>query len=206
MWKHTLPAGIYIDNLAFDWDADRLYSVAFNPTDRSARLVEYEGTSGNVTILMDLTQDIRGGFIFGGAVSVCPSTKKLFIGVDAQAGFEDYALEIDLKQNPPRVVAGERLVFPVPSSLRAYCNATALVALLGTTIQSDSEDRETALIGDVLAAGREGLFVPVARGDLPGFTQRGETALFLNGMAAEFQGGAWEGSAAVVCECCAPSH
>jgi len=188
VWKHTLPAGLYIDNLVFDYEADILYSVAFNPVGRTANLVSYDGKTGNVTILLDLARDLNGGFIYGGAISMCPSTKQMYIGVDAQTGFDDYVLVVDLKANPPRVVGGERLVFPITSTLRAFCNATALVNLFGVTVQADSIDRETALVGDVFQAGREGLFVPAVRGDLPTFTQRGEVPLFLTGLAAEFAG------------------
>jgi len=41
---------------------------------------------------------------------------------------------------------------------------------------------QTALVGDLVAEGREGLFVPVGRGDLPTFTQRGDIPVFMNGM------------------------
>ena len=48
--------------------------------------------------------------------------------------------------------------------------------------------RETLLLGNIVAAGREGLFLPVARGDLPTFQQRNEVPLFLTGMFSEFAG------------------
>jgi len=43
------------------------------------------------------------------------------------------------------------------------------------------------VLGDI-QHGEEGLFYPIANGDLPTFSQRGETALFLNGMMSEFGG------------------
>ena len=52
------------------------------------------------------------------------------------------------------------------------------------TIQADSADRETAMIGDFNFAGREGLFVPLVKGDLPSFSDRGEVPAFLNGLYA----------------------
>ena len=61
--------------------------------------------------------------------------------------------------------------------------------LLANTIQSDSASRETMLIGNVIETDdKAGLFVPVARGDLPAYNARGQEALFLNGMFAEFNG------------------
>jgi len=76
----------------------------------------------------------------------------------------------------------------VPTALKAFCNATSLKALLGDTIQADSEERETLLIGDIVTQGHEGLFVPVAQGDLPTFEQRNFVPLFLNGMMSEYAG------------------
>ena len=74
VFRHELPAGIYIDNLQFDYYEDRLFSVAFTPgnggTPGKGLLVEYEGTSGNVTILADITPALRGGFLFAGALSI----------------------------------------------------------------------------------------------------------------------------------------
>lgn len=74
VFRHELPAGIYIDNLQFDYLQDRLFSVAFTPpngpTPGRALLVEYEGTSGNVTILADVSPALRGGFVFAGAFSI----------------------------------------------------------------------------------------------------------------------------------------
>lgn len=32
MFKHTVPTGIYLDNLVLDYNADVVYSVAFDPT------------------------------------------------------------------------------------------------------------------------------------------------------------------------------
>lgn len=86
-------------------------------------------------------------------------------------------------------VGGKPLLFPVPSSLLAACSATGqLEGLYGTTIQADAFDREKVMIGDINFQGREGLFVPVVRGDLPTFTQRGDIPLFLGNLNAFFQG------------------
>jgi len=148
--------------------------------------VEYEGTSGNVTILADLSQELRNGFVFGGAFSICPTDKTMFMGVDARDGeFNDFIVELEYA-NGVRPVGAKPLLFPITSSVRAFCSNRSLEAIFGSTIQADSDDRETALLGDFNLGLREGLFVPVVRGDLPTFTQRGNTALFMNGMFSEF--------------------
>lgn len=54
------------------------------------------------------------------------------------------------------------------------------------------EDRETALIGDIVLTdgpNRAGLFVPIAKGDIPNRDARGfQEALFMSGGGAEFGG------------------
>jgi len=191
LFKHQIPAGIFVDNMAYDYIHEELWSVAFNPQANppTAALVSWSPTIGNATSITDISQSLRGGFIFPGAFSMCPSTRRIYVGIDSQnGGFLDRVAEYDVSVTPPRLVGEAPLLFPVPSSYRAFCNATSLVALIGTTIQADSEDRETALIGNTIAAGREGLFVPIARGDLPTFQQRNQVPIFLTGMAAEFAG------------------
>jgi hypothetical protein len=195
LFKHELPAGIYIDNMNFDYLTDTLYSVAFDANTRQARIVGWEGTDGNVTGIWDITADLRGAFVFGGAVTYCSTTKTMFIGLDngnfADGIFQDRVAVFSLAGVPatrPQLVDDFPLLFPVPSSFRAFCNATAVEALIGVTVQADSEAREKVLVGNVVAAGRDGLFVPLSRADLPTFGQRGERALFLNGMASEFGG------------------
>jgi hypothetical protein len=42
------------------------------------------------------------------------------------------------------------------------CNGNALTGIFGVTIQADSQDRETAMIGDINVQGREGLFMYVS--------------------------------------------
>ena len=44
------------------------------------------------------------------------------------------------------------------------------------------------MIGDINFAGREGLFVPVVRGELPTFTARGDIPIFIGNLNAEFGG------------------
>ena len=108
------------------------------------------------------------------------------MGVDARDGeFNDFLIEFEYTRGIlPR---GEKpLLYPITSSVRAFCSNRTLEAIFGVTIQSDSADRETALIGDFNLGFREGLFVPVAKGDLPTYSQRGEVPLFLNGLFAEF--------------------
>ena len=112
--------------------------------------------------------------------------------------------------------AERALLYPITSGVRAFCSNTSLEGLFGVTVQADSQDRETALLGDFDLAGREGLLVvrpplrfftadipplltytlpqptfhthwqPIVKGDLPTYTQRGEVPVFLSGLFAEF--------------------
>lgn len=193
VFKHTLPAGIYVDNLAYDYQHEELWSVAFNPNapgGGTAGLVSYSSTAGNVTSYTDVTPAIRGGFIFGGAMTMCASIRQIYVGIDDNnGGGYDRVAQFDVSGATPRVVGEIPLYFPVPSSMFAVCNDTALEVLLANTIQSDSEARETMLIGNVIeTSDRAGLFVPIGRGDLPAYNARGQEALFLTGMFAEFNG------------------
>jgi len=189
VFRHELPANLYIDNLAYDYIQERLFSIAFRPNGPAgaeANWVEYDSGTGNVTAIQDITPQLRGGFVFGGAVSICPTDRTIFVGVDARDGeFNDFLIEYEYTRGIfPR---GEKpLLYPITSAVRAFCSNTSLEAIFGVTIQSDSEDRETALIGDFNLGLREGLFVPVTKGDLPTFSQRGDVPLFLNGLFAEF--------------------
>lgn len=191
-WKHTLPNGIYIDNLAYDYTSERLFSVAFNPNAPGgvdARVVEYASLTGNVTILSDISRELRGGFVYGGAFSICPTAKTMYVGIDAADGeFDDHLLVLDYALGRPIPIGEKPLLFPIPSTLRAFCTGIALDGIFATTIQSDSEDRETLLLGDINVANREGLFFPQVKGDLPTYTNRGEVPLFLNGLYAEHAG------------------
>lgn len=188
-FRHELPEGLYIDNLMYDYISERLFSIAFRPTGPNgaeAAFVEYDATTGNVTQVQQITPLLRGGFVFGGAVSICPTDRTIFVGVDAKDGeFNDFLIEFEYTRGIlPR---GEKpLLYPITSSVRAFCSNRTLEAIFGVTIQSDSADRETAMIGDFNLGLREGLFVPVAKGDLPTYSQRGEVPLFLNGLFAEF--------------------
>jgi len=188
-WKHTMPAGIYSDNLVHDYVRGALYYFAFN-TDvnpPTAAIVKLDANTGALLYVFDVARDIRG-FVWGGDVTMCAQDGHLFVGVDTEgqaAGqFEDYVLEYDITGAQPRLNGGKPLLFPVPSSLHAVCGQS----IFGTTIQADAFDREKVLIGDINFQGREGLFLPVARGELPTFTQRGEIPLFLNNLNADFQG------------------
>jgi hypothetical protein len=179
------------DNLVLDWTTDALYSVAFNPGDRSARIVTYDGATGAVTILLDITNDVAGGFVFGGSVTICPSTSTLFVGVTmevADGSFGDFLLAYSIATATPTLTSRTGLFFPIPSGLHAFCNATNLLAVAGDYIQEDSDARETLVLGDIQAPGREGFFFPLARGVLPTFSARGEIPLFLNNMVSEHEG------------------
>ena len=188
-WKHEMPAGIYSDNLVHDYVRNSLYYFAFNAdvNPPTASIVKLNAITGALEYVFDVARDVRG-FVFGGDVTMCAQDGHLFVGVDvAGAGggqFEDYVLEYDITGAQPRVLGGKPLLFPVPSTLHAVCGAS----LFGTTIQADAFDREKVLIGDIDFQGREGLFLPVVRGDLPTFTQRGEIPLFLNSLNADFGG------------------
>lgn len=187
IFKHEVPAGIYLDNLVLDWNTDTLYSIAFNPQDGSARIVTYNGATGEVTILNDITQDLEGGVVYGSSVSVCPTTGTLFIGVDENAGL-DQVLAYNIAANPPTLTSKTPLLFGVPGGLHAFCNATAFEAMAGTYIQSDDIFRETVQLVDLQKPGQIGLPFPLGNADLPTFSARGETPLFLSGMMSEFQG------------------
>lgn len=106
IWKHTLPAGLYIDNLVFDYLTERLFSIAFNPNAPGgvdARIVEYDAATGNLTEALDISRELAGGFVYGGAVSICPSSKTIYVGVDAPGGdFDDFFV---VRWCPPRLPA-----------------------------------------------------------------------------------------------------
>ena len=191
-FKHTIPAGLYVDNMAFDYIHEELWSIAFNPNapgGATAALVSWSPAIGNATSVTDISGALRGGFVFAGAFTMCASTRQIYVGIDSQqGGFLDRVAQFDVSGAAPRLVGEIPLYFPVPSAMHAFCNATSLVALIGNTVQADSEVRETLLLGNIVAAGREGLFLPVARGDLPTFQQRNEVPLFLTGMFSEFAG------------------
>ena len=121
IWKHTLPAGLYIDNLVFDYLTERLFSIAFNPNAPGgvdARIVEYDAATGNLTEVLDISRELAGGFVYGGAVSICPSSKTIYVGVDAPGGdFNDYFVTFDYTTTTIAPRAGERLLYPIPSSM-----------------------------------------------------------------------------------------
>jgi hypothetical protein len=192
IFRHELPAGLYIDNLAYDYIQERLFSISFNPAAPGgvdARIVEWDANTGNVTEIADISRDLRGGFVFGGAFSICPTTKMIYVGVDAADGeFNDFILDYSYAGPRPVIVGGRQLEFPIPSSLRAVCGANALEGMYGPTVQADSADRETAMIGDIINAGREGLYVPLVKGDLPSFSQRGFVPAYLNGLYTFHEG------------------
>lgn len=195
LYKHTVPNGIYLDNLALDWVTETLYSVAYAPAGQGqppvARIVSYSGINGGVQILADISRDVDFGFVFPGSVSVCPTTKTMFVGVQslvADGSFADYFLTYDYSVAPPKLINVNRLGYPIPSATRAVCNQTALLGYLGNYIQSNDAAREVMVLGDLIQPGREGIFIPIAKADLPTFTARGNVPLYLNGMISEFGG------------------
>jgi len=192
LYRHELPAGIYIDNLAYDYVTETLYSIAFRPDGApggyAANLVSYNGHTGNVTILADLSRDFRNGRLYPGGFSICPTDKTMFIGIDADDGeFSDFIAEYEYSSpNGPRFVGAKPLLFPIPSTIHAVCSNRSLEGIYAVTIQSDSQDRETALVGDVNVFGREGLFFPRVKGDLPVLPNN--QPLYLTGMMTDFLG------------------
>jgi hypothetical protein len=192
LYRHELPAGIYIDNLAYDYVTETLYSIAFRPDGApggyAANLVSYDGHTGNVTIVADLSRDFRNGRLYPGGFSICPTDKTMFIGIDADDGeFSDFIAEYEyFSPNGPRFVGAKPLLFPIPSTIHAVCSNRSLEGIYAVTIQSDSQDRETALVGDVNVFGREGLFVPNVKGDLPVLPNN--QPLYLTGMMTDFLG------------------
>jgi len=192
LFRHELPAGIYIDNLAYDYLTEKLYSIAFRPDGvpggYAAALVEYDGATGNVTVVADLSRDFRNGRLYPGGFSICPTDKTMFIGIDADDGeFSDFIAEYEyFTPGAPRFVGAKPLLFPIPSTIHAVCSNRSLEGIYAVTIQSDSQDRETALVGDVNVFGREGLFFPRVRGDLPVLPNN--QPLYLTGMMSDFLG------------------
>jgi hypothetical protein len=150
--------------------------------------VSYDGITGNVTIVADLSRDFRNGRLYPGGFSICPTDKTMFIGIDADDGeFSDFIAEYEyFSPNGPRFVGAKPLLFPIPSTIHAVCSNRSLEGIYAVTIQSDSQDRETALVGDVNVFGREGLFVPNVKGDLPVLPNN--QPLYLTGMMTDFLG------------------
>jgi hypothetical protein len=188
-FKHVAPVGVFFDNLVFDYAHENLYYVSFNSQTRDSFVVKLDAASGNLTYIFAITKDIGTGVIFPGQVSICSELQRLYVGVDAPPELNDFVLEYDVSGKTPKLIATTPLLFPIPTSTHAFCNATALESLIANTIQVDGFDRETALLGDVVQAGKEGLFFPIANGDLPAFNRRGGAApKYFNGMMAEFAG------------------
>jgi len=189
-FKHTAPPGIFFDNLVFDWAHENLYYVTFNTATRASAIAKLDALTGNLTYVYDITKDTAAGAVFPGQVSMCSQLGELFVGIDAADGEDlDFILRYDVNGATPVLKGAVPLLFPIPTSTFAICNATALEALYANTIQVDGFDKETALLGDVIQAGKAGLFYPVARGDLPSFNRRGGAApKYFNGMVSEFGG------------------
>ena len=188
VFKHSLPAGIYSDNLVHDYLTNTLFYVAFDPRTRAVNIVKISALTGVVSYVFDVTRDFRGGFVWGGDVTYCATDGHLFVGVDtgaaADGAFHDFFIRYDVSGAQPRLMDVKELVFPITSSLHAVCN----FSIFGTTIQADAFDREKVMIVDYNLAGPEGYFTPVIRGDLPTFSQRGELPLFLGNLNANFNG------------------
>lgn len=188
--QHTAPPGVFFDNLVFDWAHEDLYYVTFNTANRKSSIVKLDALSGNLTYVYDITKDTAAGAVFPGEVSVCSQLGELFVGIDAADGEDlDFVLRYDVNGATPVLKGAIPLLFPLPTATFAICNATALQALYANTIQVDGFDKETALLGDVIQAGKSGLFYPVARADLPSFNRRGGAApKYFNGAISEFGG------------------
>lgn len=188
-FRHELPAGIFIDNLALDWVTDTLYAVSFDPARRAAVIASWDGKDGNFTFVLDITADLNGGIPFGGTVTVSSQLGLLFVGVDMPPGTPDVVLTYSLATK--KLVERHASVFPIPAGLRATAdprNASNTV-LLGSTIAAEAMGREVALLVALNEnIDRFGQWFPFSEGYLPTFSQRGEIPLFLNGMMSEFQG------------------
>ena len=58
--------------------------------------MSYDGITGNVTIVADLSRDFRNGRLYPGGFSICPTDKTMFIGIDADDGeFSDFIVEYE---------------------------------------------------------------------------------------------------------------
>ena len=126
LFKHTLPPGVYLDNVVLDWVADELYSVANDPFNRRTsinkvrthaaahgapppqRLAltalrralpqrtcgarppqhihraaphprQWNSSTGAFQSEFDISRDVEGR-VYAGAVTLCPSTKMLYVG------------------------------------------------------------------------------------------------------------------------------
>ena len=55
--------------------------MAFDTNRRTANIVAWNATDGNLDFVFDISQDVNGGFVFGGAVTYCASTRRLAVGV-----------------------------------------------------------------------------------------------------------------------------
>jgi hypothetical protein len=89
--------------------------------------VEYDADSGNVTQIQDITRDLRGGLVFGGAVSICPTDRTIFVGVDARDGqFNDFVIEYAYNARGVAPRAERPLLYPITSGLRAFCSNIAV--------------------------------------------------------------------------------
>lgn len=189
-FKHTAPAGVFFDNLVYDWDHDDVYYVTFDTINRQSYIAKLNTNTGNLTYIFEITKDIGVGAIFAGQVSICSQLQELYVGVDSgTVDALDFVLRYDVSGATPVLKGLIPLLFPIPTSTFAICNATALEAMYANTIQVDGFDRETALLGDVIQAGKEGLFYPVVQGDLPSFNRRqGLAPQYFNGMVSEFGG------------------
>ena len=141
VWKHSLPAGLYSDNLVFDYVRGSLFYVAFDPRTRAANLVKINAATGALDYVFDISRDIRAGFIWGGDVTFCATDGHLILGIDNgfinDGTFADYLLRYDITGAQPVLMDGKQLVFPMTASLHAICN----VSLFGTTVQADGQDR-----------------------------------------------------------------
>ena len=104
----------------YDYIQERLFSIAFRPNGPNgieASFVEYNALTGNLTQIVDISRDLRGGFVFGGAVSLCPTDQSIFVGVDARDGVSFWLRWRAAWLPAPRSVSRPPPSLPPPPSL-----------------------------------------------------------------------------------------
>lgn len=187
--RELLPPGIFADDLVFDWlDGNKAYSIAYNPQDRHAYIVQFNVSSPSV--VLNITLDLEGGFPFPGSLTYCVANKFLFVSVAMNFRIQaDFILAYDLSGATPKLANRIPIFFPAPA-IHAFCNSTHFQDLMANTIFSASQDRESVVLGSLVAPNAVGFLLEQARGDLPPINDpaRGQLSLHLTGMFSEFGG------------------